>query len=74
MERTGLKRPSIRAAWPPSFFASGMWWNSSPQLPDTYFFRPFFLVYLFLNFRAWSAHPVGYHVDIPERGCLDHEI
>ena len=46
----------------PSFFASGVWRNSSLQLPDTYFFRPFFLVYLFLNFQAWGAHPVGYHV------------
>lgn len=46
----------------PSFFASGVWRNSSLQLPDTYFFRPFFLVYLYLNYQAWGAHPVGYHV------------
>lgn len=46
----------------PSFFSGGVWRNSSLRLPDAYFFRPFFLVYLFLNFQAWGAAPLGYHI------------
>lgn len=46
----------------PSFFTSDLWRLIDNPAIGSYYYRPFFLLSLALDYRMWGLNPFGYHV------------